>query len=122
MSNDNKYISSKNFTPREESQIENKEKGKIQIQQEKQEAIEFYTRLCLKTHSTPNNVFLNVLKGDKMNIYLEKLNTKEIGAVAKTLDKFAYFKAIHLSLTEPSSISLLYLIFYRCFRSTSGCN
>jgi len=103
MNSDTKYFSSNHFTPRENESVVNTTSSKFKINPASVEAIDFYTKLCLRSYSNPNPAFVNILKGETLNIYLESYGVKEINTLSKTLDKFSYFKSISLSLSEPSS-------------------
>ena len=65
-------------------------------------AIEEYRKLCLKTYSTPNQTFANILKSDQLNIFLDTYTLQEILVMNKLIGKYFYFKHIVLSPFDPN--------------------
>ena len=61
------------------------------------ECQKLYARNCVKC----NQYLLNQLKKDKLNIYLNKLKSKDLTIIGKLLTKFFYFKHIELSPFDP---------------------
>ena len=66
-------------------------------------AVEFYKKLCLKLYISTNTTFVNLLKQDTLNIFLDIFTLKEMNLINKTIGKFNYFKNIILSSSDPTS-------------------
>lgn len=61
------------------------------------EAIEQYKKLCLKTYATLNSNFINTLKQESLNIFLDSYGLKEINVINKIIGSYYYFKQIVLA-------------------------
>ena len=100
-----KYLTSNHFSQGNNDSVSHDtklNKSKI-INPNSVDAIDFYQKLCLRSYSTPNPSFINLLKGETLNLYLDNYTIKEINSLSKTLDRFCYFKTICLTRSEPSS-------------------
>lgn len=67
------------------------------------EAIEYYKKLCLKTYTTQNSNFVNTLKNESLNLFLESYNLKEINIINKIIGSYYYFKQIVLAPFDVNS-------------------
>ena len=56
-----------------------------------QKAIEEYKKMCVKSYATPSSVIINQLRSDKLNIFLDSFNLKDINTLSKILNKYTYF-------------------------------
>ena len=64
-------------------------------------AIEECKKLYSKNCAKINQYVINQLKKDKLNIYLNNLQTKDLTIICKLLTKYFYFKHIELSPFDP---------------------
>lgn len=68
------------------------------------QAIEEYSKLCMKTYLTPNPSFVSILKTDFLELYVSSYNLKEINCINKIIGKYYYFSEIILAPFNPQSI------------------
>ena len=66
-----------------------------------QKAIEEYKKMCMKSYASPSSVIINQLRSDKLNIFLDSFNLKDINTLAKILNKYTYFSHIKLGPYDP---------------------
>ena len=61
-----------------------------------QKAIEEYKKMCVKSYGSPSSLIINQLRSDKLNIFLDSFNLKDINTLSKILNKYTYF--LHIKL------------------------
>ena len=66
-----------------------------------------YRKICIKTYTNPNLLFLTALKSEHINIYLDNFSFKEIVVINKIIGNFYNFKSLTLSPSDPNSIIFL---------------
>ena len=66
-----------------------------------QKAIEEYKKMCVKSYASPSSVIINQLRSDKLNIFLDSFNLKDINTLVKILNKYTYFLHIKLGPYDP---------------------
>ena len=66
-----------------------------------QKAIEEYKKMCVKSYGSPSSLIINQLRSDKLNIFLDSFNLKDINTLVKILNKYTYFLHIKLGPYDP---------------------
>ena len=65
-------------------------------------AIEEAKHLYAKLFSNPNSLMINQLKYDKLNVYMNLLNSKDILILSIIISKYFYFRSIELGSRDPN--------------------
>jgi hypothetical protein len=66
------------------------------------EAIDYYKSLTTKFHINQNNALISSLKTERLHIYLNIFQFKEIQILSKIIGKYSYFKSIMLCPNDPN--------------------
>lgn len=70
---------------------------------ESKNTIQYVKNQAIKLHIQLSNPFLNMVKYDFLQIYIENMSLKEVQILSKVLFRYFYFKKINISLVNTQS-------------------
>lgn len=77
--------------------------NQVSIKEQVSRALSYYRKYCQKACVTPSNSFIQQIKHENINLFLDQFTIKEIPFIAKVFNCFNYFKGITLSSSDPAS-------------------